>query len=97
MKGDDDCSYEIVIEFDAFGRDLIRGRRWHSSQELIELPCGGARLRMILSGLEEIERAVLSWGTHATVIRPQALADRIGAITAELSARYNAPLMLAAA
>jgi proteasome accessory factor B len=87
MKGGDD--YEVVIEFDACGRDLVRGRRWHSSQELIELPGGGARLRMILSGLEEIERAVLSWGTHATVIRPVGLRERLGHIAQELGERYR--------
>jgi proteasome accessory factor B len=91
MKGAGDHTYEVVIEFDAFGRDLIRGRRWHSSQELIELPGGGARLRMLLSGLEEIERAVLSWGPHATVIRPLGLRDRLAKIAQELSARYGAP------
>jgi predicted DNA-binding transcriptional regulator YafY len=34
FKGGDD--YEVVIDFDSWAADLIRGRRWHSSQELTE-------------------------------------------------------------
>jgi len=86
MKGEYD--YEVVIELDAFGADLVRGRRWHPKQEFIELPGGGARLRMVLSGLEEIERAVLSWGTHATVLKPEILRHRLYETSSELSARY---------
>lgn len=36
-KGD----YEVVVDFDAWATDLIRGRRWHASQELVELPDRG--------------------------------------------------------
>ena len=60
MKGEED--YEVVIEFDSYGTDLVRGRKWHESQEFTELPGGGSRLRMRLSGLEEMERSVLNWG-----------------------------------
>jgi predicted DNA-binding transcriptional regulator YafY len=88
MRGEDD--YEVVIEFDSFGTDLVRGRRWHASQEFTELPGGGSQLRMRLSGLDEIERAVLNWGTHATVVRPAALAERVRTAAAEISARYMA-------
>jgi proteasome accessory factor B len=75
MKGDKE--HEVVIEFDAWAADLVRGRQWHSSQEWTELPEGGSRMRMRLNGLEEIERWILSWGTHAKVIGPVALAERV--------------------
>ena len=71
MKGEED--YEVVIEFDSYGTDLVGGRKWHASQEFTELPGGGSQLRMRLSGLEEIERSVLNWGRHATMIKPKAL------------------------
>ena len=45
---------------------------------------------MRLSGLEEIERSVLNWGTHATVVKPKALAERVGKIGRELAQRYLA-------
>ena len=90
MKGRDD--YEIVIEFDAWATDQVRGRLWHPSQQVIELPGGGSHMLMHLSGLEEIERWVLSWGTHATVIKPEALAQRLGTTARELARRYAEPV-----
>jgi predicted DNA-binding transcriptional regulator YafY len=70
FKGGDD--YEVVIDFDSWAADLVRGRRWHSSQELTELPGRQIRLRLRLNSIEEAERWALSWGTHATVVRPHA-------------------------
>jgi predicted DNA-binding transcriptional regulator YafY len=86
LKGTDD--YEVVIEFDAWATDLVRGRRWHFSQTLVELSGAGSQLRMRLSSLEEIERWVLNWGTHATVVRPRALAKRVQNTAAELFRKY---------
>src|SRR5262249_51308111 len=86
MKGEED--YEVVIEFDLYGTDLVRGRKWHTSQEFAELPGGGSQLRMRLSALEEIERSVLNWGRHATVVRPKALAERVRRTPEELVKRY---------
>jgi len=83
--------YEVVIEFDAWATDQLRGRLWHSSQRVTELPKGESRMRMRLSGLEEVERWVLSWGTHATVIHPELLAERVGSIARALAGRYEAP------
>ena len=75
FKGGDD--YEVVIDFDRWAGDLIRGRRWHSSQEINEFPGGQIRLRMRLNSIEEAERWVLSWAEHATVVRPNALKQRL--------------------
>lgn len=87
FKGDDD--YEVVIDFDAWGTDLIRGRKWYATQEFIELWSGCSRLQVRLNNIEEMERWVLSWGTHATVIRPIGLAERICKTVAELRQRYQ--------
>jgi predicted DNA-binding transcriptional regulator YafY len=51
---------------------------------------------MRLSALEEVERWILSWGTHATVIKPEALAIRVGNIARQLSKRYPGNDSLAA-
>jgi proteasome accessory factor B len=87
FKGGED--YEVVIDFDSWAADLVRGRKWHSSQELTELPSRQLRLRMRLNSIEEAERWVLSWGTHATVVRPQALAARLCDAAIELRDRYK--------
>ena len=86
FKGEAD--YEVAIDFDAWATDLVRGRQWHQSQEFTELPGGCSRIRMRLNSIEEIERWVLTWGTHATVVRPQSLCKRLANIGRELAARY---------
>ncbi len=86
FKGEDD--YEIVIEFDAWASDIIRERQWHASQEITDRPDGKIRFRMRLDSLEEAERWVLSWGVHATVIRPAALCNRVHEVVVELAERY---------
>jgi predicted DNA-binding transcriptional regulator YafY len=57
-------------------------------QLVTELPGGGSHMRMHLSGLDEVERWVLSWGTHAMVMQPQVLAERVGSAARELARRY---------
>lgn len=83
--------FEVVIEFDSWATDQLRGRLWHSSQQVTELPGGESRMRLRLSGLEEVERWVLSWGTHATVIQPKMLVERVGTIARALAGRYETP------
>jgi predicted DNA-binding transcriptional regulator YafY len=89
-KGD----YQVVIEMDAWLTDVLRGRRWHPTQEVTELPGGGSQLRMRLGALEEIEQHVLSWGTHATVVGPVELRERLFKTTEALWQRYGGPLVL---
>jgi predicted DNA-binding transcriptional regulator YafY len=86
FKGRQD--YEVVIEFDAWATDLVRGRTWHASQEFVALAGGGSRLRLRLNNIADIEPWVLSWGTHATVIRPLELAKRVEQTARELTLRY---------
>ncbi len=87
MKGEGD--YSVVIEFDAWAADLLRGRQWHPSQKTDEMPNGACRIQMRLSGLEEIERWVLSWGNHAKVLAPLALVDRIITTASAVVAQYK--------
>jgi len=87
MKGEEE--HEVVIEFDGWGADLVRGRVWHSSQALTDRAGGGARLTMKLNGLEEIERWVLSWGAHARVVGPAALRDRVRKTASAVAGLYR--------
>ena len=50
---------------------------------------GVSQLRLRLSCLEEIGQYVLSWGTHATVLGPEALMERVARTAAELAGRYG--------
>lgn len=87
LKGEAD--YEVVIEFDAWAADLLRGRQWHPSQEFIELPNRTAQIRMRLSSLDEVERWVLNWGIHATVVRPNELVVRVATTAARIEKKYR--------
>ncbi len=80
--------YEVVIDFDAWATDLVRGRRWHPTQQFTELPKGCSRLGLRLNNLEEMERWVLSWGNHAKVVEPKALEARLCRTATELQRRY---------
>ena len=80
--------YEVVIDFDAWAADFIRGRKWHGTQKITERAGGGIRLEMRLNSIEEVQRWVLSWGTHAMVLKPAALCNRVHEVFAEMNARY---------
>ncbi len=92
FKGRDD--FEIVVELDAWAADDVRGRRLHPSQELTEMPGGMLRLRLRLDSLEEAEHWVLGLGTHATVIRPEKLRERLMRTSEELWQRYGGPMVM---
>jgi predicted DNA-binding transcriptional regulator YafY len=87
FKGRED--HDILIQFDPWAADEIRDRRWHSSQQFTNLPDGSCQLRLHLSSLEEIEGWILSFGTHATVLQPKSLADRISATAKSLVTKYS--------
>jgi len=89
FKGREGDDYEVVVDFDAWAPDEVRGRRWHESQELMELPKGMLRVTMRLNNIEEVEKWVMDFGTHATVVRPRTLAERIRATAEELIKRYE--------
>lgn len=82
---------EIVVVFDAFAAQLIRERRWHTSQKIRELPDGGLELSLQLGSLPEVERWILSWGEHARVVAPHELVDSITRIVHSLHKCYQKP------
>jgi proteasome accessory factor B len=65
--------FDVVVRFDEFAAEYIREKRWHSSQQLKELPEGRLELRLRLSSLGEVERWLLGWGNHAVVLSPPEL------------------------
>ncbi|HXC99101.1 MAG TPA: WYL domain-containing protein [Verrucomicrobiae bacterium] len=69
--------FQVVIRFAETVADYIREKKWHDSQEMIELKDGGVELRLKLSSLPEIERWVLGWGGNAVVVKPAELAEMV--------------------
>jgi proteasome accessory factor B len=81
--------HEVIIEFDAWGADDVRGRKWHASQELKDRPDCSLVVTMQLNNLEEVEKWVLSFGEHANVIEPQALRDRVEKTAKAIHVKYS--------
>ena len=71
------ANYNIVIRFNERVADYVREKKWHDSQQLIELPDGSVEIRLILSSLVEIQRWILSWGGNAVVLEPPELIQSI--------------------
>jgi predicted DNA-binding transcriptional regulator YafY len=81
--------HRVRIRFDAFAARLVAERKWHGTQKIKRLGQGAIELSMTLGGIEEVERWVLSWGEHATVLEPKALVSRIRKLAAVLGTRYG--------
>ena len=69
--------FEVVLEFDRWAAQLVSERNWHPSQQFARLSGGGGRMTLRLDNLEEVERWILSWGGHCTVVRPKRLVQRV--------------------
>ena len=88
QAGDD---FEVVVDFDRWAGELVRERKWHRSQQLTDLPGGGVRLQLRLTNLAEVERWIMSWGAHATVVGPEELRESLGKTAGTLVERYRSP------
>jgi predicted DNA-binding transcriptional regulator YafY len=62
---------------------------WHDSQRIRSLPDGSITLQLELGGLEEIERWILSWGSHVRVLESAALRNTIRDAAAAMVKLYQ--------
>ena len=69
--------FAIRVQFSEFAADYIREKKWHPSQQLVELPEGRLELRVQLSSLVEIERWILGWGGQAVALTPPELVESV--------------------
>lgn len=77
FRGDGKTRHDVRIHFTQFSARLVTERKWHTSQKFIHSEDGCMELQMTLRDLEEIERWILSWGGHATVLGPIELKQRV--------------------
>ena len=82
--------HTIRIAFDAFAAPRIAERQWHPSQKMKQLRGGGTELSLTLGNLEDVERWILSWGSHAQVLTPPELKERISKTVSALVDTYHA-------
>lgn len=70
------ATWRVVIELDEEVAHLVRERRFHHSQRVVERP-GGVRLVMECAGLPEIASWVAGFGGQARAVAPTELAERV--------------------
>lgn len=80
----------VVVRFSPTVARYVEESRWHTSQKLTKNEDGGLLAEFDLGGTEEIMRWVLSFGKHAVVLEPQALAGRIHDEAAAIAQSYAA-------
>lgn len=79
---------EVCIHFYDYAARIVSERRWHASQVIKPLREDGSAIEFQakLTGLEEITRWVLSWGSKAKVLGPPELKKRVRAELVKMAA-----------
>jgi predicted DNA-binding transcriptional regulator YafY len=80
--------HRIKLQFDSFSVRLVAERSWHESQRIHSKRDGSIVLELELTGLEEIERWILSWGSHVRVLAPPELIEIVRAAAASIEKLY---------
>lgn len=84
-----DTPHAVEIWFDAYQARYIRKRQWHPTQEIVEHADGALTLRFRTGALGEVRRWVMSYGRHAVVRAPAALAAEVATEAAAVVAQYG--------
>jgi len=82
----------IELEFEAAVAAHVRGRLWHDSQTIQELPTGGLRMTLQVSNDWALRSWILGFGASVRVLHPAALASSIAEEFARGTARYRQPI-----
>ncbi|GAB4168178.1 MAG: WYL domain-containing protein [Terrimicrobiaceae bacterium] len=78
----------VEIRFDALAGRLVGERRWHEGQRLEKLGDGGVVLRMKVGLAPDLEKWILGWGSHAEVVHPRELREKIAREAAAMADIY---------
>jgi predicted DNA-binding transcriptional regulator YafY len=78
-QGEEKHKHEVHIRFEGYAARIVGERQWHLTQAIRKLKADGSviEFQADLSGLEEITRWVLSWGSKAKVLGPPELKKRV--------------------
>ena len=68
---------EVTLLFDAYQARYIRERSWHPSQQIEEQPDGNIIMRFTTGAIAEVQRWIMSYGSHVLVLAPERLAQSI--------------------
>jgi predicted DNA-binding transcriptional regulator YafY len=79
----------IELEFDARVAPYVRGRIWHDSQRIDDLPDGRLRVTLQVSNDWALRSWILGFGADVRVVRPRVLAETIVDDLTRARARYD--------
>jgi len=72
-----DTIVEVILLFDPYQARYIRERPYHESQTIEEQPDGSIVMRFVTGAIGEVQRWVMSYGSHVQVLAPESLAHSI--------------------
>ena len=81
--------HHVRILFDRRWAGYVEEHHWHPSQKLTRRPGGRVELSMQVGGTAELRTWILSFGSGAEVLEPQALRDEVIAELRGAVARYE--------
>ena len=81
----------VRIRFSGFAARVVAERRWHPSQEIVNIEEDGSviEITMQLNALEDVVRWVLGFGAQAEAIEPVELRERVRRELAAAADRYH--------
>jgi len=80
---------QVDLEFAQSAADYVRGRAWHQSQKLGDLPGGGVRMTLNVCLDRALTSWILSFGAAVRVVAPESLARDIKAALGEARDQYQ--------
>jgi proteasome accessory factor B len=80
---------EVALEFAPGSARFVRERRWHPSQEVVDLPGGKIRLTLQVPLSVELTQWILSYGEEVKVLEPRALKQEVARRLTEAARRYR--------
>ena len=78
----------VRIWFNADVADYVKEKIWHESQQIRDQEDGSVIFSADVAVTPELRRWIMSWGSEAVVLEPQALRDDIQAEAADMLAGY---------
>jgi predicted DNA-binding transcriptional regulator YafY len=79
----------VRILFDRRWAGYVEEHRWHPSQKRLRRPGGRVELQMEVGGTAELRTWILSFGSGAEVIEPEALREEVMRELRDAAARYE--------
>lgn len=79
----------VRIRFDSYQARWIRERQWHHTQKIVEHKDGSLTLSFTVTGLDEVKRWVMQYGSHAEVLTPPTLRAAVAEEAQKMAATYS--------